>query len=466
MSVRDGLRANLSQGQAYLRRVVAASMAGTVVEWYEFFLYGTAATLVFSKVFFPRGGNELDAILAAFVTYAVGFAARPLGGLVFGQLGDRYGRKKLLQLSLLLVGVSTFAMGCLPTFTQIGYWAPALLVVLRFLQGFAVGGEWGGAVVLVAEHSPNSSRGFWASWPQAGVPGGNMLATVVLLVLTSTLSDPAFLSWGWRVGFWLSAVVVLIGYYIRTKVTDAPIFYEAQQRSELINHTRIGVVEVLKRYPRGVFTAMGMRLGENTMYYLVVTFSITYLKVHVHAETKTILWWLLVAHAVHFVVIPLAGHLSDRFGRRPIYFIGAISACTWGFFAFPMMNSGRNGIVLSAIVIGLVIHGLMYAIQPAAMVEMFPTRMRYSGVSLGYQVTSIVAGSLAPIIAVRLLETYKSAVPISWYLAATAAVSAVAVLAAAETKGVDLAAIDLNDARVPAGQSDGPEPTELVEGAV
>ncbi|HTX94117.1 MAG TPA: MFS transporter [Mycobacterium sp.] len=467
MSVRNDLPDKLTHSKTYLRRVVAASMAGTVVEWYEFFLYGTAATLVFSKVFFPKGGNELDAILAAFVTYAVGFAARPLGGLVFGQLGDRYGRKALLQFSLLLVGAATFLMGCLPTFGQIGYWAPALLVALRFLQGFAVGGEWGGAVLLVAEHSPNASRGFWASWPQAGVPGGNMLATVVLLILTSTLRDAAFLSWGWRVAFWLSAVVVLIGYYIRTKVTDAPIFRIAQQRAEHASVSRISAVEVLKRYPRGVFTAMGLRLGENTMYYLVVTFSITYLKVQVHADTKVILWWLLAAHAVHFAVIPLTGHLSDRFGRRPIYFVGAVSACTWGFFAFPMMNSGSNALIMSAIVVGLVFHGLMYAVQPATMAEMFPTRMRYSGVSLGYQVTAIVAGSLAPIIAVRLLETYKSAVPIAWYLAATAAVSALAAVAAKETKGIDLATIDVADAedlRQRAATPRPPESTELVEG--
>ncbi|BBX41876.1 MFS transporter [Mycobacterium simiae] len=457
MSIDNTLRPNRS-GRAYLRRVVAASMAGTIVEWYEFFLYGTAATLVFGKVFFAKGGTDLDAIFAAFVTYAVGFAARPLGGIVFGQLGDRYGRKKLLQLSLVLVGVATFLMGCLPTFAQIGYWAPTLLVVLRFIQGFAVGGEWGGAVLLVAEHSRNASRGFWASWPQSGVPGGNLLATAVLLVLTSTLSDAAFLGWGWRVAFWLSAVVVVIGYYIRTKVTDAPIFLAAQQEAERTKDEQVGVVQAIKRYPRGILTAMGLRVGENIMYYLVVTFSITYLKVHVHADTKTILWWLLAANAVHFAVIPLFGSFSDRFGRRPVYFAGSLAAGTWGFFAFPMMNSGNNAIIMSAVVIGLVFHGLMYAVQPAIMAEMFPTRMRYSGISLGYQVTSIVAGSLAPIIAVRLLEIYQSSVPIAWYLAAAAAVSAVAALAARETKGVDLADLDRVGAH-------GAQPL-VVEGAV
>lgn len=430
-----------------LRRVVAASMAGTVVEWYEFFLYGTAATLVFNKIFFAKGTSDLDAILAAFVTYAVGFAARPLGGLVFGHFGDKYGRKKLLQFSLVLVGASTFLMGCLPTFGQIGYWAPTLLVVLRFIQGFAVGGEWGGAILLVAEHSPNSDRGFWASWPQAGVPVGNILATVVLLTLTTSLSDAAFLSWGWRVAFWLSAVVVLVGYYVRTKVTDAPIFVAAQQEVAHAKASSFGLVEVIKRYPRGVFTAMGLRVVENIMYYLVVTFSITYLKVQVHADTSDILWLLLIAHVAHFVAIPLAGRAADRFGRRPVYLVGALGAASWGFFAFPMMNSGQYLEIIAAIALGLVIHALMYAPQPALMAEMFPTRMRYSGVSLGYQVTAIFAGSVAPIVAVRLLEEYKSAVPIAIYLAGAAVVTLVALAFTRETRGIDLASVDAADAK-------------------
>lgn len=429
-----------------LRKVVVASMAGTVVEWYEFFLYAAASTLVFSRLFFPNADTELDGIIAAFVTYAVGFVARPVGGIVFGHFGDKFGRKKLLQLSIILVGVSTFLMGCLPGFDSIGYWAPAMLVALRFIQGFAVGGEWGGAVLLVAEHSPNKSRGFWSSWPQSAVPMGNLLATGVLFVLSATLSEDSFLGWGWRVAFWLSAVIVLVGYYIRTKVSDAPIFLEAQKEVEQ-EAKGYGVLEVFRRYPRGVFTAMGLRFAENILYYLVVTFSITYLRIVVDTDTSRILLLLLVAHFLHFCAVPLAGKLSDALGRRPVYMAGAVLGATWGFFAFPMMDTANDLMILAAVTIGLLFHALMYAGQPSIMAEMFPTRMRYSGVSLGYQVTSIVAGSLAPIIATSLLAEFDSSTPVALYLLGACVITAVSVLLLKETNGISLHDVDAADAQ-------------------
>ena len=430
----------------YLRKVVGASMAGTVVEWYEFFLYGTAATLVFGKLFFPQTGSELDGVIAAFATYAVGFIARPLGGVVFGHIGDRIGRKSLLQFSLMLIGASTFLMGCLPTFDTIGYWAPAMLVLLRFIQGFALGGEWGGAVLLVAEHSPNRSRAFWGSFPQAGVPLGNLLATIVLLILAATLSDEDFLAWGWRIGFWLSVVIVAIGYYIRTQVTDSPIFEAAKAEAEDRAHAGYGLSEVFRRYPRGVFTAMGIRVGENILYYMVVTFSITYL-VHIGVETTEILALLFCAHILHVFVIPLFGAMADRVGRKPVYIAGAALTMVWPFVAFPMFDSGSLVTILGAIFIGMIVHALMYAPQPAIMAEMFPTRMRYSGVSLGYQVTAIVAGSWAPLIGTALLREYDDWLPIAIYILVAGAISLGSALYMSETRGVSLLAIDREDQR-------------------
>ena len=428
----------------YLRKVVGASMAGTVVEWYEFFLYGTAATLVFGQLFFPQTGNALDGIIAAFATYAVGFIARPLGGIVFGHIGDRIGRKSLLQFSLVLIGISTFLMGCLPSFQTIGYWAPVLLVTLRFIQGFALGGEWGGAILLVTEHSPNRSRGFWGSFPQAAVPMGNLVATVVMLVLSAVLSEQAFLDWGWRVGFWLSVVIIAIGYYIRTQVTDSPIFTKAREEVEQRAEAGHGLIEVFRREPRGVFTAMALRFGENILYYMVVTFSITYLH-HREVDTTRILALLFLAHVLHVVVIPAVGWLADRAGRRPVYLAGAALTLVWPFVAFPMFDTGQTGMILGAIMLGLAVHGLMYAAQPAIMTEMFPTRMRYSGVSVGYQATAIIAGSWAPLIGTALLRQYDSWVPIAWYVLAAGLVSLVAALVMRETRGASLAAIDQAD---------------------
>ncbi|ABQ69090.1 MULTISPECIES: MFS transporter [Sphingomonadales] len=428
----------------YLRKIVGASMAGTVVEWYEFFLYGTAATLVFGKLFFPPTGNELDGIIAAFGTYAVGFIARPLGGIVFGHVGDRIGRKSLLQFSLVLIGASTFLMGCLPTFATIGYWAPLLLVLLRFVQGFALGGEWGGAVLLVTEHSPNRSRGFWGSFPQAGIPMGNLLATIVLLLLSATLSEGEFLAWGWRVGFWLSVIIVGVGYYIRTKVSDSPIFEAAKAEAEQRADAGYGVAEVFRHYPRGVFTAMGLRVAENILYYMVVTFSITYLA-HIGVDTTEILALLFCAHLLHIVLIPSIGRLADRIGRKPVYIAGAGLTIAWPFVAFPLFDTGQAPIILAGIMIGMAVHALMYAPQPAILTEMFPTRMRYSGVSLGYQVTAIFAGSWAPLIGAALLRAYDSWHPIALYVAGAGVISLVSALVMTETRGVSLLAIDRAD---------------------
>jgi MFS family permease len=430
-----------------LKKIVAASMVGTVVEWYEFFLYATAASLVFGSYFFPNAGTELDGIIAAFLTYAVGFIARPLGGIVFGQIGDKLGRKHTLQITIILVGVATFLMGCLPGFAAIGYWAPALLVLLRFVQGFAVGGEWGGAVLLVAEHSPSTSRGFWSSWPQAAVPIGNLLATLVLLGMSWILPSDQFLGWGWRVAFWVSAIVVIIGYYIRTHVSEAPIFLEARAQVEAEKAVRYGVLEVVRKYPKGILGAMGLRFAENILYYIIVSFSIVYLKTVHDYDTSQLLLALLVAHAIHFLVIPQVGRLSDAVGRKPVYLAGAVLGASWAFFAFPMFDTENPVVIIAAVTIGLCFHALMYAGQPAIMAEMFPTRMRYSGVSLGYQVTSIIAGSLAPIIATALLQQYGSGFPVAIYVALACAVTAVAVITLKETRGVSLHDIDDDDAR-------------------
>lgn len=421
-----------------LKLAVAASTVGSIAEWYEFFLYGTATALVFGQVFFKQTGNAIDGILAAFALYAVGFLARPLGGLVFGHYGDKYGRKKLLQISLIMVGITTFLMGMIPGFDSIGYWAPILLVSLRLIQGFAFGGEWGGAVILVSEHSPPNRRGFWASWPQAGVPLGNLVATIVLLVLSSTLSQEQFLDWGWRVAFWFSAVVVLIGLWIRKSVDDAPVFKEAQKQQALKAEKQLGIVEVFKHHKKAIIAGIGARFVENILYYMVVTFSISYLKLVVNKDITEILFMMFGAHFVHVFFIPLMGHLSDVYGRKPIFIFGATLTATWGFFAFPMMDTGNDFIIMLAIIIGLFFQSMTYSPYSALMTELFPTHIRYTSLSLCYQIAPILAGSWAPLISLALLDHFHSSIPISIYLVCASIISIISISLIKETKGSEL----------------------------
>ncbi|HWM37575.1 MAG TPA: MFS transporter [Streptomyces sp.] len=458
-----------------LRRIVAASLVGTTVEWYDFFLYGSAAALVFNKLFFPDS-DPLVGTLLSFLTYAVGFAARPIGALVFGHYGDRIGRKKLLVLSLMLMGGATFAIGLLPTHAAVGSLAPVLLTTLRLVQGFALGGEWGGAVLLVSEHGDAKRRGFWASWPQTGVPAGQLLATAVLAVLTATLSDAAFLSWGWRVPFLLSGVLVVIGLWIRMAVDESPVFKEAQARAEARKAEatqgkgehqveRMPLVAVLRYHWRDVLIAMGARMAENISFYVITAFILVYATQELKLSQQTALNALLIASAVHFAVIPAWGALSDRLGRRPVYLIGAVGTALWIFPFFSLLETKGFGAIVLAVTVGLVLHGAMYAPQAAFFAELFATRLRYSGASIGAQFSSVAAGAPAPMIATALLAAYGTSTPISLYVIGAALLTIVAVLCAKETRSRDLNMVGEDDtADIPSGR--GPSASDRSREAV
>jgi len=428
--------------RASILKVVAASMAGTTVEWYDFFLYGVAAALVFPAVFFPSDDPAVGTLLAL-GTFAIGFVARPLGGLVFGHYGDKLGRKKLLVISLVGMGVATFAIGLLPGYATIGFAAPLLLTVLRLVQGFAIGGEWGGAVLIVSEHGDPSRRGYWASWPQAGVPFGQLLANALLFLLAAVQSDEAFQSWGWRIPFLLSAVLVLIGLYIRLSVEESPIFQEAQRKAaELVaaGHKEVvPIVDVFRRYPREVFTAMGARFAENVCYYVFTIVITSYVQQTLGLPNSFVLGAVMIGAAVHLVVIPLWGIASDRVGRKPIYLLGAAGVGVWAFVFIALLNTGNFALTTVAVVGGLVFHGAMYGPQAAFLSEMFGTKVRYSGVSVGYQLASVVAGGLAPVIAVALYTSFGTGYAVSVYVALSALLTIIAVASYGETRHRDLA---------------------------
>ncbi len=353
------------------------------------------------------------------------------------------------MVSLLLMGGSTTAIGLLPTYDSIGVAAPVLLTTLRLVQGFALGGEWGGAVLLVSEHGDQRRRGFWASWPQGGAPAGNLLAAGVLSLMTTLQSDADFLSWGWRVPFLLSAVLVGIGMWIRLAVEESPLFRQAMANKPEAEQAPL--VGVLKHHWREVLVAMGARMAENISYYVMTTFVLTYAVSHAHFAKQSALNAVLIASAIQFALIPLFGALSDRVGRKPVYLVGAAGVGVWAFVFFGMVDTHSFPQLVLAVTVGLVFHSAMYAPQAAFFSELFATRLRYSGASIGAQFASVAAGAPAPLIATALLKDYGSSTPISVYVAIAAAVTVLAVLCGRETRGQDLAGIAAE--QEPAGQS-------------
>ncbi|WP_255953722.1 MFS transporter [Streptomyces odontomachi] len=427
-----------------LKRIVAASLIGTTVEWYDYFLYGSAAALVFGKVFFPDS-DPLTGTLLSFLTYAIGFAARPLGAVVFGHFGDRIGRKKLLVTSLMMMGGSTVLIGCVPDYHTIGVAAPIILTLLRLIQGFALGGEWGGAVLLVSEHGDARRRGFWASWPQGGAPAGNLLAVGVLSLLTGNISSAAFESWGWRVAFLVSAVLVGIGLWIRLSVDESPLFKaalaQAEARKAKERAERPPFLDVIRLHWRDILVAMGARMAENISYYIITAFVLVYCVDHLEMPKQTALNAVLIGSAIQFCLIPVFGALSDRIGRKPVYLFGAVGTGAWVWAFFALADTRSYAALITAVTVGLIFHSAMYAPQAAFFSELFATRMRYSGASIGAQLSSVAAGAPAPLIATALLGSTHGSGTISLYVAAAAVITIIAVLAGRETRGSDLAAV-------------------------
>jgi MFS family permease len=406
-----------------LRRAVIASTIGTTIEWYDFFIYGTVTGLVFAKLYFPHS-DPLTGTLEAFTIYAVGFVARPVGAAIFGHWGDRLGRKSALIATLMLMGIATFLVGLVPTYDSIGIWGAVALTALRFIQGVGVGGEWGGSVLMSMEWARSSKhRGFVASWPQFGVPSGLFLSNIAVL-LFSTLSGDAFLTWGWRIPFLLSIVLVGIGLWIRLGILESPVF------QKLLNEDRIEatpVTEVFRLQAKQVFLSAFARMGEQAPFYIFTAFVFSYGVGTLHVSRDMLLLSVLVASCVSFVTIPLAGHLSDRFGRKRIYVIGTVMTLVFGWIYFGLLNTAMPFWVFIAIVASLIPHDTMYGPQAALIAESFTGRLRYSGASIGYQLASIIAGGPAPLIATALLATYHSWVPIAVYISVCCVISLIAV---------------------------------------
>lgn len=419
------------------RRAVLASTVGTTIEWYDFFLYGTTAALVFPELFFPDS-SAFAGILLSFGTQFVGFAARPIGAAVFGHFGDRIGRKATLIATLMIMGIGTFLIGVLPGYTTLGIAAPILLTILRLAQGIGVGGEWGGSVLMSMEWGASKRRGLMASWPQLGVPIGLLLSTAIFKLFSGTTGD-AFMTWGWRVPFLLSAVLVAIGLYIRLRVLESPAFAEVKRQQKVL---RQPFWEALRRHPREVILTALVRMSEQAPFYLFITFVLTYGTEHLDMDRGPLLTATMVAAALGLITVPFAGHLSDRFGRKRLYGIGVVCTALFAFPYFGLLNTESLGLVFVAIIVSLIFHDIQYGPQASLIAESFGTDVRYSGAGLGYQLASVVAGGPAPLIAASILAGTGSSTWISVYIVGCAVVSFIALLLMPKTRAADTSPFD------------------------
>ena len=423
-------------------RVLVSSVVGTAIEWYDFFLYATAAALVFGKLFFPSFDPVVGTI-ASFGTFAVGYLARPFGAVFFGHFGDRIGRKSALVATLSIMGIGTAIIGLLPTYDTIGFWAPALLVAMRCCQGLAVGGEWGGAVLMVVESAPKNQRGFFGSFPQIGVPLGLILSTGVFK-LVSMLPDADFLSWGWRIPFLLSFVLVGVGLFIRLRVAESPVFEELKAER---NIARRPLVELLRRHPKEILLTVGTRFATDVTFNMINVFVLAYATQQLGLGRGLLLNAIIIGSVVALGTLPLFGALSDRVGRRTVFLGGCVFVAIYGFVFFPLLATRDPVVIVIAYILGIAVsQACVYGVQSTWFAEIFGTRVRYTGASLPYQIAGIITSGPTPLIAAYLFAQYHTTLPISGYIAATGVLSLICAWLLAETHRGDLSGIGSSDA--------------------